>query len=372
MKSKKVGILTWHYFLNFGSALQAYALKRTISQMGYDCRIIDYRDPRHGMPDKKKDICRLTLSRLLSWKGKVLGRNITYPFLRFQRGFLKLKLQAIDDAALVDKTKCFDTIVCGSDQIWAPNILNTRYLLDFAGENIKKVSYAASIGLENIPQEKQHLYKENLAQFKSISVREGKGRTLLRESCGVEATVVLDPTLLVDCSHWKTLQRKPTDIVFDENKPFLFCYFLNANHLYTEAVKQFAVANGLQIIGYSLNQADKEWMIDITKLIGPREFLWFVCNAATVITDSYHGTIFSLLNHKQFISLQRFRTSDELCQNSRIEQLNKHFDIAERIVEVDETTQLNVAQYDYEKFEQKLAALRKQSMRFLENALKGI
>ena len=85
MKPKKVGILTWHYYLNFGSALQAYALKKTISDLGHKAKLINYRNPKHGKPSALNDSLRLATSYLFSQKGFMFGRRVTYPFLRFHK-----------------------------------------------------------------------------------------------------------------------------------------------------------------------------------------------------------------------------------------------------------------------------------------------
>ena len=97
----------------------------------------------------------------------------------------------------------FDTIICGSDQIWAPNALNPVYLIDFAPKKTEKVSYAASIGLNDIPLEIQPVYRHALADFKRVSVREEKSVEILKKYCGTQAEVVLDPTLLLTEKEWE-------------------------------------------------------------------------------------------------------------------------------------------------------------------------
>ena len=366
---KKVGILTWHYYLNFGSALQAYALKKTISDSGFKAEIINYRNPKYGKPSALTDCARLLMSYAFSKKGFMLGRRVTYPFLRFHKDFLRMGKYIMDVGELQKKVSHYEAVVCGSDQIWAPSVFNSTYFLDFVNGNTKKVSYAASIGLNDIPQELQGKYTSLLSDFNAISVRESKGKELLGEKCNIEASVVLDPTLLVDVEHWHTLERKPTDICFDFSKPYLLCYFLKADNEYRESVERYAKENKLNIIGYSLNPDDNGWMLNEKDYIGPREFLWMVRNAHSVITDSYHGTIFCLLNHKKFITLERFSNDDAICQNSRIYQLVEYFGIGDNIVNVVKDTKLQIKPVDYRAFEKNLFSLRVKSKDFLKAAL---
>lgn len=363
---KKIGILTWHYFLNFGSALQAYALKSTIEKLGHRATIINYRSEKHGKPSYWKDLGRIAASKLFSHKGFALGRQITYPFLRFHHDRLKLHKASTSLNWLKRESEKYDCVVCGSDQIWAPNVLDEAYLLTCVPEKTAKISYAASIGLNSIPDGLLQTYTEALQRFKHISVREAKGQELLKNGCGIESKVVLDPTLLLYAENWKELERFPKELNLDTGKPYIFCYFLKTDNQYRIQVEKYANDKGFSVIGYSLNSEDHMWMRDVTGKIGPSEFLWLLRHAEMVITDSYHGTIFSLLHHKNFLTFERFSHDDPICQNSRIDQLKQYFSIADCFVSADE--ELSDKSVDYNDFELKLSVLRKDAINYLENA----
>ncbi len=367
----KIGILTWHYYLNFGSALQSYALRQTIKNCKgkkAKVRIINYRSARHGKPNAFRNNCRLVVSYLFSKKGKFLGRRITYPFLRFHNDYLNLGKSFTSKEKLKKVAKKFDAIICGSDQIWAPSVFDPVYFLDFVPKNVKKISYAASIGLNYIKEELKTSYHDLLSDFSAVSVREEKGRELLDKECKISSTVVADPTLMLDVLDWKKIQRKPTDLDFDFEKPFIFCYFLNSQNNYQKSVIDYAKRNGLQIIGYSLKTDDATYMYDVTKYIGPREFLWLISKAHTVVTDSYHATIFSTLYEKRFITYERFSENDPVNQNSRIYQLVDYFSIGDRIVSGD-VKSFDVPPLNYQKVQDKLKELREKSLSFLFDAL---
>ncbi len=257
-------------------------------------------------------------------------------------------------------------VVCGSDQIWAPNVFNPVYMLDFVPDDIPKISYAASIGLNEIPDDLVGTYQKLLSRFQSISVREKQGAQLLDQRCGIKSEVVLDPTLLVNADHWKKLEKK-----INRKDKYIFCYFLNKHHRYKGAVQAYTKRRGIAVIGCSANPEDASWMTILGNDIGPCEFLWLIHHAEAVFTDSYHGTIFSLLYHKPFVTFERFESSDKICQNSRIYQLDDHFCLSQRIIRVTHDTEIVIDDFDYDMFERRLCELRKSSMEFLKRALEG-
>ena len=368
LMKKKIGILTWHYYPNFGSALQAYALQKSIEGLGYDVKVINYRNPVYGYYSYKKQIMQSWVHTIIShcaFLPESVHRRFSYPFACFQKRLLN-ETKNVHDADGVKKICSeFDIIVCGSDQIWAPNVLNPIYLLESVPEGVKKISYAASIGLNEIPEDMCIKYKEALSDFEAISVREAKGAELLKTVCNLSAQVVLDPTLLLTSQEWERLERPDKKM---NGKKYVFCYFLKGDHNYKDRVIAYAKEKGLEIIGVSANKADEMWM-SCRKNIGPCEFLWFIHHADTVITDSYHGTIFSILYHKRFITIERFNSNEGICQNSRIDQLRSNFDLKSEIVPQSIPSRLSVYKTDYDSIDAKLSSLQNESLEYLKKAL---
>ena len=360
---KKTAILTWHYYHNFGSALQAYALQTALEQQGVDVKILNYRNPRFAFRPYEWALKR-NLGKIAEHLPFPKAERYTYRFLRFRKDYLHESLPVRDPAKLIPQVKDCSHIVCGSDQIWAPNVFHPVYMADFVpGDRISKLSYAASVGLNEIPANLRDTYRNLLSDFKAVSVREDAGGKLLRDCCGIDSVTVLDPTLLLTAQEYEKLEK-----AVEVKSPYLFCYFLNENHQYRQSVEAYAKKHGLQIIGYSQNRDDSSWM-DLRKYIGPREFLWLVHHAAAVCTDSYHGTIFSLLYHKEVFSLERFSSDDPVCQNSRIYQLDAWFGIGERILKQPYALE-SCPPIDYGRFEELLAAAREQSIHFLREGLR--
>ena len=360
-----VGILTWHYYTNYGSALQAYALQQTIESLGYNVKIINYRNPKYGIINHNKERLKIVLSQTLGKSNGKIGVRFAYPFLSFQENFFHQTRLYNSVTELNAINGDYDTIIFGSDQIWAPNVFNDIYMGSFiSGESTKLVSYAASIGLNSIPDELVSVYKKMLARFKAISVREEIGKILLEEKCGIAASVVLDPTLLLSNDNYNRIERKPKQTI--ESK-YLFCYFLNENHQYRDTVIKCAESYGLRIVGISQNNRDLSWM-KILQAIGPQEFLWLIHHAEVVFTDSYHGTIFSILFQKKFYTFERFKSESTVNQNSRIYQLSKYIGTDSFIVTNTESIQDKLV-IDWNSVSDQIRSLRVLSMNYLKGAL---
>ena len=360
---KRIGILTWHYYGNFGSALQTYALQTVLELQGYKVFIVNYRNIKFGKHSMLKKYVAYMLHMLLSRAPGKIGCNCSFPFFYFQKKFLHetIPFQNVDNIQNILKRYGVDTIVYGSDQIWAPNVFNPIYMgKGINSHNIKKISYAASLGVTDISADVAQLYKELLSEYEMITVREEAGVRLLTEKCGITAEVVLDPTLLLNASDYKILERKPRDM---KEKEFCFCYFLNEDNQYLQTVNKFNIEK-YALIGFDANKKHKNIVKNIEK-IGPQEFLWLVHYAKHIYTDSYHGTIFSMLYHKQFNTFERFSPECPINQNSRINQLKKYFFIQDVIVPFDGKKD-TFKEYDYSNFDDLLSELRKKSISFLE------
>ncbi|MBR4949336.1 MAG: polysaccharide pyruvyl transferase family protein [Clostridia bacterium] len=363
---KKIGLLTWHYFSNFGSMLQAYALLNTLKQMKFNAVFINYRDLKYGKSSGYKNKIKHLLSKFKVVLPKKYRERFYYPFISFSEGYLNQTEYIWDKEKLSSFSEKFDAIICGSDQIWAPNVFNPIYMIDFAdGKKVRKISYAASIGLSDIPDDLCDEYKKLLSDFTSVSVRENTGMELLEDKCGIKSKVVLDPTFLLDIEKYKKIEKMPSG--FDKNKEYVFCYFLNGDNDYFRTVKNYAEENNLFVYGVSSDSKDSSNM-KIVENIGPREFLWLIHNAKMVFTDSYHGTIFSLLFHKDFRTFKRFKSEDKICQNSRIFQLGEKFGISDFIIDSDSKINCSL-KVDYDTFEEKLKAEKEDSLNYLRKAL---
>lgn len=370
-RKTKVGILTWHDPSNCGSTLQAYALHVYLRNQGIDAEIINY------IPQWCRADCKQMPWATLSFKRKIkrivkgipiacynylpecLQRR-TNPFFPFYNQFCKKTVACTEDT-IAEVCKSFTTIISGSDQIWNPNFLDSIFLQSFAGDHINKMSYAASLGGKNLPEELVPIYKKHLHSFRAISVRENEGRDLLK-SIGISSEVHIDPALLLDATHYRSISKPVSRI----KKPFAFCYFLPTDREYKMQVQKYVQEHNLHAIGFSADKEDYYWMEEVPAM-GPREFLWLIDNADMVFTNSYHATILSLILHTPFYTFVRFAHNDTKCQNSRLEQLNSYFDTAEYYVE-DSIPDRPI--YPFSNFDEKLPALQKRAQDYLQANIK--
>ena len=352
---RNIGIVTWYHSINYGSQLQAYALSSVFKSLGYKAGMVSF--SHHPFIKKIVD----TLFYIIKIFHNLFQSSLSLKMDSFTKGHLKEFYLNINKPVFSN----YKAVVCGSDQIWAPIQFNPFYMLSFVPDDVNKISYAASIGLEDIPDNLVNDYKKYIGRINHVSVREDKGKELLEKKCGIKSAVVLDPTLLVKKEEWDFIKKE-----LDIKGNYIFCYFLKKDHQYSSLVKDFAKQKGFSIIGVSDNTDDSSWMQLLShQQVGPCEFIGLIEGAKAVITDSYHGTIFSMLYHKPFILFERFNKEDEICQNSRIEQLKKYFGIDDKIVNPNLINQLDITPIDYSKFESSLSILRDKSMRFLKNAL---
>ncbi len=366
---KKVGIITWHYCNNYGSFFQVFALQSFVEGLGYETEIINYRKPGNSLVKKavKRAIYlseKLTPSWLVAVLRKIFGSSeiFGFKFWSARNRMLRRTELTFDKEKLKKKAGNYHAVICGSDQIWAPRGLDTAYMLDFVPDGVRRISYAASIGFNYIPDELKDTYKKYISRLDSVSVREETGVRLLAECCGICAEDVLDPTFLVDRSIWESLAAETLG-----EEDFIFCYFLNPAHKYKSAVTAAAGQLGCSITGVSANDKDAEWL-ELNNDITPEAFLERIKKARAIFTDSFHGTALSLILNKDFYVFERFESSDPFNQNSRIYAVLKKAGLSDRIVNVNGNADLS-QKIDYSRTNRLLGAERQKSAAFLKKAL---
>ena len=292
----KIGILTMHKVLNYGSALQAYALQHYVSSLGHNAELIDYIFPN----GKRK--ARLTIRQRLIYPIKSLLSGKMRKKSRFQKFYRKYFVctdKRFNSPEELSKAKFeYDILMTGSDQVWNPKHIKDDYsfFLPFASEGTKKVSYASSFSTAEIPDELKPIYREFLDSYSAISVREKSGAKIVKELVGKNAEMVCDPTLLLSKDEWNELIK---DFPSPIDKPYILAYILRyAYDPYPEINKIIdAVQNelGLHLVILDGSLSDiKRKNASVIKNAGPLEFLNLVKNASFIITTSFHGTAFAL------------------------------------------------------------------------------
>lgn len=364
MKNKKtdVGLLTWHYYTNVGSNLQAYALFHAIKSLGYSCKFINYRYKKNDS-NFIKTILREIFSKINYLIPNTLPERLRAEAYKFQRDYFIQTKRYYKKEQLKQCNRDFSMFLCGSDQIWAPNVFDDAYMFSFVDKNKAKCAYAASIGLDEIPENLQPVYKKYLKDFGYITVREKQGASLLSNLLGKPVQSALDPTFLLDSEQWRELA------IYPKQQGYLFCYFLGTNDKHRHWVDQIAKANCLSVICMSDCQESKREGWTYYTHVGPREFLGFICNSKLVITDSFHGIAFSINMQKDFYALERFADGEKNNQNSRIYNILELLNLSDRLLK---NTGTQISSIDYNPVRSRLEEQKKLSITFLKNMLQNV
>lgn len=370
-KTKRVGILTFSYSSNYGSVLQAYALKSIISSFeSCEAHIINYSKTNYGRPVIGKDVFtkkikEWTPKNILRWTARIIAHPLKMrKFNRFFKAhYSSFFKKSYDRADLKSLNGCFDKFVVGSDQVWnygSPQVDET-YFLDFVEDRSKKISYAASFGQKEIPEEKRDLAKKLIGEFSSISVRESNGVDIVSALTTREAKWVLDPSLLLDKSEYQKLARLPKE------KGYVFLYLRHESERMEEFAENLARAKGIKVI-----KVYRQWLYKgnraTAKVVSPYEWLGLIQAADYVVTNSFHGICFSLILEKAFFV--ELLTHTAASTNSRIADLLSQFGLSER--HTDNVKDFNsLTEIDYSAVNEIREQRRQESLSYLKNAIEG-
>lgn len=359
--TKRVGILTWHYYENVGSNLQAYALMKNIEKCGYDVKFINYQQKKlHDSQIKK--CMKIFLSNINKRIPGLLPQKYTFKSFNFQKKYFRTTKTILNNEKLKEMNNLFDIFVCGSDQIWSPIVFDSHYFLDFV-EDKYKFSYAPSIGCNYIPNSLKSQYIELISKFDGISIREEKGKELLKE-LNIDAKVVLDPTFLLTKDEWLQISSGRL-----ENEKYIFCYFLGQNKKSRNRILKYAKSTNKKLIIYSAFKEDVLYCDERVYKIGPEEFISYINYADAVFTDSFHGVIFSLKFEKNFNAFYRFKENDKNNQNSRIINILEKFNLNNKLIAEDK--ELEMTQIDYKIINSKMNFLVEDSFMYLKGELQN-
>ncbi|MBE6149308.1 MAG: polysaccharide pyruvyl transferase family protein [Firmicutes bacterium] len=353
---KKIGIITINDINNYGNRLQNYALqeycKENFENEIFTLRNYDYSNDRqhYFLRQIKHIIYKRKVKNIISTERK---KN----FLKFEKKikYYNKKITAFTNLNL------FDYIIVGSDQVWNPYFRRLRDvdILKYVNPE-KRISYAASFGVDKIPSKYIKKIKVEFPKFKAISVREFEGKQIIEENTNLtDVDVLIDPTMLLTEKEWLKVAEKPNMI---KNEKFILCYFLGENSDKQKIIiNDYAKKEGYNVI----NLLDKN---DPFNSCGPSEFLWLEKNAELICTDSFHSCVFAIIFRRPFIVFDREQINMNKM-NSRINTLLKKFDLLEKRFDGNSISKekLNI---DYTKTYEILEDERKKSLDFFVQAFR--
>ncbi len=376
--SMRVAILTLPLHINYGGIMQCYALQRVLTRMGHDVKVLS--KPMYGrlyfFALFRSYISYLYYKYIR--KENISSKSVLYDLYQYRNVSKNLNFFVKNNIIKYNKRKWetigsnFDAIIVGSDQVWRAAYHSNieEYYLSFIGElDIKRISYAASFGLDNLKEYSMHKLKlctRLLKKFDYVSVREDSGVLLCKEYFGVKAELVIDPTLLLDDKDYETIFNN-SNLKIDKN--ILLAYFLDITDEKIKIAERLAQYKGLKLFIINSKAFDDKSEIKERIMIGVDEWLFNFKNSSYIITDSFHGCVFSIIFKKQFIAL-----GNDNRGLTRFLSLLNRFSLNDRLINLDIRFEsiLNVVDknIDYNTVYDKLSKEREKSYNFLYNSLK--
>jgi len=351
---KKIGIITITRNQNYGNKLQNYAVQEFINKLGYETETIlnstkkGFNTPISFLSKIKKinpfyifKVIQVRLKNrfhIKNSKDKLFSsifwvkknrdeisktiKDRVNAFHTFSKRHIVQSTFTIslNDLKLSELNK-FTYFVCGSDQVWNPNYPQTSNIdfLQFT-EQSKRIAFSPSFGVSEIPESKKSIYSKWLNEIPYLSVRENQGAKIIKDLTGRDATVLVDPTLLLNKKEWMCLVKKPDMTI---PKKYILTYFLgNQKKEYYSFIHKAAKENDCIVINLNDIHEIESYKVD------PSGFLYLINNSFLVCTDSFHGMVFSIIFKKEFVAFDR--VEDGKSMGSRVETLLNKFDLEGR------------------------------------------
>ncbi len=368
----KAGIITFASAHNYGALLQAYAMQRYLENLGIEAHIINYRPKEIDNVYKLYRIKRTKIfpKKVIMKVAKVVKVNTKdrwkkekyNNFENFINHTLKTtkaykKLGQIQSSYLD-----YDILIAGSDQIWNTDLtrgFKPAYFLEFGKKDAIRISYAASLGREDIDKKYVLFYKRYLKNFDYISVREKSMIPVFEKLTEKEITQVLDPTLLLKKEDYDDLKKESKY----KDKEYIYVHFIGKDEKVIEIADKISTELNIPILhNFAYNLFENE--LDSHYCEGPEQIIDVVKNAKMVVTNSFHLTVLSIIYHKKFITIPHMKRPERMRNLLEMLKIDDH--LIEDVRIMPELEELNI---DYKKVEEKLEKERNKSVEFLQKAL---
>jgi len=360
----KIGILTFHRALNYGAVLQCYALFKTLTEMGHDVEVIDYRPKaieKYRLYFRWKDF----VSRGMMGKLRYIASSLVLCRSKHKtaRKFDEFLTSNLKFSCVVNKPEeipsYYDVVFFGSDQIWNPEIcegLDKVYYGQFCKDRTKFIGYAASLGRQELIKGKTaELFKKYLDAYDVIGVRELPLQDFLKTQYNKDTTMVCDPSLLLSKEQSEKIAIKPKD----ENFVVVFSLDDNPNAVpFAERIAKQLGANVLMLKAET-NHLHK-YPCEIRSELSPAEFLGYIKYAQCIVTNSFHATSFSIIMQKDFYTLKRDTNND------RSKTILSVAGLENRFIDAKENIQF-VKIEKYKDVPQRLSSYIQESLGFIKN-----
>lgn len=375
---KKIAVVNRTNLKNYGSILQCFALCEAVKSLGYDCEVIwEQGNVSKNYDFRVKKIIKIlakmivhpllaidVLKTLREVKAKPVSEEKTIKFNDFVDRHIERRFFTNESLCKIAQEDEYAKFICGSDQVWCSTTLYVDPLmyLRFAPRQ-KRIAYAPSIGRNYIPSYNWMQMKRYINDIPHVSIREEDGKRLIKELTGRDVPVVLDPTLLVEKDEWNKLSYSHIQV----KGKYIALYFLDEpSEVNQKGIVDFLNINRFKVysIGQKLCFLEKEMSVENPEC-GPNDFLNIIRNAEMVITDSYHGMLFSIVFGKKFWAIER--NYQQYDQSSRQKTILGKLKLEDRYINTCEC--ITTAEIDYDAVYRVLNCLREDSLQYLRQAI---
>lgn len=366
---KKIGIITFHNSYNCGSMLESFAMQEIIKKRGGNPEIIDFsskgQKELYSVFYKNNSIKNIFKNIMIfPHYGRVKKNNNLYEKFKTDN-FILSKIKTDDSKNLSDSI--YSKVVAGSDQIWNITIPDSddAYFLPWV-KKAKKIAYAPSFGAKNILEvsDNSNKYKNYLLSFDNLSIRENNGKKWIKDLCGRDVDVLLDPTLLLDRDDYDRI----CDYTYTPKEKFIFLYCPAFNRNICKYVKKISKKYNLKVIAWSTKsyyfKRIKSFGFELVPYETPALYLSLIKNSEIVITTSFHGTIFSTLYKKKFITV---KNGDMYGSDDRVITLLKQLKLEDRLLPYNFDEKYNyMMDVDYTKYDIELKKMKDKSIAYID------
>ena len=386
----KVGIITYHFPYNCGAAWQCLALQTKLEELGHEVCVINYRpwyhqnrytplkNPIYFAGKRFREPADSVVKRCwhaVDGFGRTVHSWKRYPevslkekkFRPFVKKYLhETKVYRSLKQLQKDPPKC-DIYISGSDQLWNCAITNglfdSAYFLNFGDVKVGRMTYSVGADFRNL-EKPEEVLSDLVKKLNVISLREKKWLPVVEKAAGekISTHIDVDPTLLLEAEKYT---RFMPDLP-KEKEPYILTYTMTGEtqkQIYNGA-RLLSEKLGMKVIDVSGDPNKMNKKVEDNRLCGPDEFLWYVKNAEYVVTNSFHGTVFSVLFKRKFVTIPHAQTGN------RVTELLDKLGLSDRYFKI--TTEAVAAatnDIDYEAVMQKLQVLRADSIDFLQSSV---
>ena len=296
---KKICVSTYCDWNNYGSMMQTIGLKTMLTELGYKSIVVQDKPAPASKLQFSLHICKNPMATIKNIYSYTKRKKIAAKYentLNFMRDNIDISYYN-DYDVLKNNPPYADFYIAGSDQIWRPQSCHPVFFLDFVPEGKKRISYAASMGNTNIPENKIQVFKDFVNKFDHISVREKDNAECIKEIVGKEAQIHIDPAYLNDVEQWRKYE-KPYDI----KGPYILLYALYWDKKLNKELKRLHKKTGLPIVAIC-NGLSRAWANKKLFDVDPGQFLWLIDHAEAVISSSFHGVSLSIIFNKKLAAV---------------------------------------------------------------------